>query len=227
MSETQFLSIKKTIDEIALRAGRDPQTITLVAVSKGHPQDLIDSAYKDGCREFGESRIQEALKKIAACPHDIQWHFIGTLQMNKVAKTIGRFVMIHSVDSLELAKKISQASLEKGTKTSVLLQLNTSGEKTKHGLKGSEWLSHLDELLALQGISIDGLMTIAPLVDDDEIIRSCFAELRKWRTTYQQQSSDQLFHHLSMGMSHDYKIAIEEGATILRIGTAIFGIQNC
>ncbi|HEY4832936.1 MAG TPA: YggS family pyridoxal phosphate-dependent enzyme [Waddliaceae bacterium] len=221
--DNYYLEIKEKIAEIARQNGREANEITLVAVSKGHSQEKITSVYQKGCHDFGENRVQEALRKIPSVPSDIHWHFIGTLQRNKVNKIIGKFKLIHSIDSFELAQKISQSSLEKGLITPMLLQVNTSGETSKHGLRGDSWLHYFEELLKLPAISIEGLMTIAPYVENKKIIRSCFSDLRKWRDAFASIAGRRCsLHHLSMGMSYDYRIAIEEGATILRIGAAIF-----
>ncbi|MBA3958663.1 MAG: YggS family pyridoxal phosphate-dependent enzyme [Parachlamydiaceae bacterium] len=198
-----------------------PSHIQLVAVSKGHPIESILSVYQTGCRDFGENRIQEALEKQTKMPSDIRWHMIGTLQLNKVRKAIGKFTLIHSVDTPELAQKISSCSLEQNLKTAILLQVNTSGELSKHGLSVEQWRKAFASVLALPGVHIEGLMTIAPLVEDKETIRRCFASLREFRDELEKQYKISL-PKLSMGMSHDYQIAIQEGATLLRIGSAIF-----
>ena len=219
-----LFQIQKEIEDIAQKCGRDPAEITLVAVTKGHPLEHVLPAYEAGCRDFGENRIQEALSKIPHSPQDLQWHLIGTLQKNKVRKIIGKFVLIHSVDSIDLAKKISECSQEGDVVTSVLLQANTSGEKAKHGLRPEEWKNNFEEVLQLPGISVKGLMTMAPFVSDESIVRRCFANLRELREDLQKIAGGEIIlPHLSMGMTHDYSLAIEEGATILRIGTAIFG----
>ena len=224
---SNYQEIKDRVSEIAQKSGRNLNEITLVSVSKGHSQEKISGVYQQGCRNFGESRVQEALEKIPFAPSDIRWHFIGSLQKNKVNKIIGKFNLLHSVDSLELAKKISESSLEKGFITPILLQVNTSGETSKHGQSGNDWLHDFEALLNLPAISLEGLMTIAPYVDDEKTIRNCFANLRKWKDVFASIAGNRCsLHHLSMGMSHDYQIAIEEGATILRIGTAIFGKRS-
>lgn len=210
-----YRHILDEISDIAQACRRDPKEITLVAVSKGFPWDAVEPAYHAGCRDFGESRLQEALAKIASAPVDIRWHLIGTLQKNKVAKAVGPFCLIHSVDTPELAAKIAQCSRERGVVTPILLQVNTSGEVAKHGLSEKLWQPHLEALLQLPAIRIEGLMTMAPFVEDEKEIRSCFARLRQMRDRYG-------LLHLSMGMSHDYRIAVQEGATLLRIGTALF-----
>jgi pyridoxal phosphate enzyme (YggS family) len=204
------------IAEVALKCGRDPAEIKLVAVSKGFSWEHVDPAYRAGCRDFGENRIQEALPKIDSAPEDIRWHLIGTLQKNKVKMAVDTFALIHSVDSIELAVKISEAAQEAGEVCSILLQVNTSGEVSKHGLSEAEWERHLPALLTMPRLRIEGLMTMAPMTEDIPLIRRCFANLRQMRDRLKLPPT------LSMGMSHDYSIAIEEGATLLRIGSALF-----
>jgi pyridoxal phosphate enzyme (YggS family) len=207
--------VLQQVQDIARQNQRDPDSITLVAVTKGHNPDEIQPLYDLGCRHFAENRVDAALEKMEKLPKDIQWHFIGSLQKNKVRKVIGKFALIHSVDTPELAKKISDCSLEAGLKTPILLQANTSGEESKHGLTFEEWQKKYPELVKYEGIVIKGLMTMAPLIDDEKIIRDCFAKLRHLGENLKLQQ-------LSMGMSHDYPLAIAEGATLLRIGSALF-----
>jgi len=210
-----YQSIQADVARIAETCGRKPQEITIVTVSKEHPWTEAASAYANGCRNFGENRLQEALEKQPQAPQDIQWHLIGTLQKNKVHKAIGKFALIHSVDSLDLAKKISISSADAKINTPILLQVNVSGESSKHGFSPTDCKSLFPQLKQLSHLKIEGLMTMAPFVEDEALIRRCFADLRTLR--------DELaLTELSMGMSHDYPIAIEEGATLLRIGTAIF-----
>ena len=221
--ETGYVQVRQSIKERALACGRDPQEITLIAVSKNYPVEAMSSVYQEGCREFGESRVQDALQKISQLPQDCHWHLIGSLQSNKVGKAITSFHLIHSVDTPQLAQAISRASEAKGIVPSILLQVNTSGEATKHGLSAEEWERQLDFVNQLTHIKVEGLMTMAPLTDDQEIIRSCFRQLYQLRERWQRCMRDSThFRHLSMGMSHDYLIAIEEGATLLRVGSAIF-----
>jgi PLP dependent protein len=219
-----YIKIKGRLEQIVTASGRTPDDITLVAVTKSFSLEHVLPSYKAGCREFGENKVQEALGKIQEAPDDIHWHLIGSLQKNKVRKVIGKFSLIHSVDSLELAEKISQCSEEKGICTNILLQVNTSGEESKHGLTCRQWRNRFDKILSLNNISIQGLMTIAPFTKDTTIVRNCFRKLREFRDELQEQvGDDTLLQHLSMGMTNDYPIAIEEGATIVRIGSAIFG----
>jgi hypothetical protein len=180
---------------------------TLVVVTKNHSIDEIMQVYNEGCRDFGENRLQEALPKIEALPKDIRWHFIGSLQRNKVNKVVENFSFIHSIDSLPLAEKIAAT----GKKIPCFLEVNTSGETSKHGFT----IEECEKLPKMEGIEIVGLMTMAPLTDDKRVIRSCFSKLRLLKEKLG-------LKFLSMGMSHDWRIALEEGATHLRIGSAIF-----
>jgi len=219
-------NLKTLVDKIATAAehsGRRPEDILLVAVSKGRSVEEVKEAYWAGCRDFGENRVQEALEKMEEAPSDIRWHFIGKLQKNKVNKVVGRFVLIHSVDSLELAARISRVSEEQGVKTAILLETNTSGEETKSGLTPEQWERVFSDVLALKGIEVDGLMTMAPLTEDESVIRRCFSELRLLRERLQQMAKNRAdLSTLSMGMTNDFPVAIQEGATLIRIGTAIF-----
>lgn len=222
-SAENYRKICDRIAESAAKCGRNLSEISLIAVTKNIPWVEVLPVYEAGCRNFAENRLPEAFLKQGESPEDVQWHFIGTLQKNKTRKIIERFSLIHSVDTPELAKKISENSLEDGTSTSILLQVNTSGEKSKHGLSSEEWAGAFEEVIQHKGILIEGLMTMAPLTEDHRVVRHCFSELRRTRekllTYFPNQNK---FLHLSMGMSHDFPIAIEEGATLLRIGSAIF-----
>lgn len=218
-----YRRIQEDMDTTAIRCGRIPSEISLIAVSKGYSWEHVLPAYDQGCRDFGENRLQEAFDKISAAPEDIRWHMIGTLQKNKVRKAVGHFALIHSVDTPELAAKISECSVEAGVVTPVLLQVNTSGEISKHGITAEEWRQAFDSLLELPGILLEGLMTMAPLTPDEAVIRQCFAHLRKFKEELANRAGNQAsMRHLSMGMSNDYRLAIAEGSTLVRIGTAIF-----
>lgn len=222
-SGNSYRKIKEHVSLLAKECHRDPNEITLLSVSKNFTWDQISSAYQSGCRNFGESKVQEALSKIEEAPKDILWHFIGNLQKNKVKKIIGKMSLIHSVDSLSLAEKISECSQNAEIITPILLQVNSSGEKTKNGLKASEWIDLFSTIETLPSLLIEGLMTMAPLTDDYTLIRKCFRETRELLETLNSMKKKNLLHHLSMGMSNDYPIAIQEGATIIRVGSAIFG----
>lgn len=216
---------RRVLDEIgeaALAGGRNPSDVLLVAVTKSVAWEKASELYRMGHRDFAENRLQKAFEMMSEAPSDCRWHLIGTLQTKKVRKAIGRFALIHSVDSISLLNSISKCSLEAETKTPVLLQVNTSGEASKHGMTTAECLSDYDQLSTLPGVLIEGLMTIAPLTDDVGAIRRCFSSLRQLRDQINDAYPQKRIHHLSMGMSNDFKIAIAEGATIVRLGTALF-----
>jgi pyridoxal phosphate enzyme (YggS family) len=218
---SRYALLRSHVDSVAKQCGRNPSEITIVAVSKQQPWERAREAYDAGCRDFGENRVPEALEKQEKAPPDVNWHFIGTLQKNKVKKVVGKFALVHSVDRPELASYISSLSVEAGVATRLLLQANTSGELSKHGLAPEEWMSAFQEIKNLPNVHIEGLMTMAPLTDDETVISETFANLRMLRDEIQQKF-DFRMPHLSMGMSQDYPIAIKEGATLLRIGSAIF-----
>ncbi|MBB64883.1 MAG: YggS family pyridoxal phosphate-dependent enzyme [Waddliaceae bacterium] len=217
--ELRYQRILKEVENAAKNSARDPSEVTVVAVSKRQPLEKIHELYRVGGREFGENRLQEALEKIEHCDESIHWHLIGSLQRKKVPKVIGRFHLIHSVDSFELAEKISDCSEQKETKTPILLQVNCSREESKHGFLAESFLSEYESLRNLPGIEIRGLMTMAPFIDQEKIVRGCFAELRQLRDKVGKEELPEL----SMGMSGDFHWAIAEGATIVRVGTSIFG----
>lgn len=211
-------------DDVAAHAaacGRSPGDIAIVAVTKAHPLDVIPQLYAAGCRDFGESRVQEFLPKKDAFTEPCRWHFIGSLQKNKASKIIGQCSLIHSVDSAELAEKISSLSVQSGCQTAVLLEVNTSGEASKHGFNKEELSLLFESLAFLPGIAIHGLMTMAPQGAPKAITAACFSCLRNLRDILAKSYSVPL-PILSMGMSGDYTIAIEEGSTLLRIGSALF-----
>lgn len=219
----KYSDLKIKVLNQAVACGRNPSEITVIAVSKGHPWNQIESVYMEGCRNFGESRFIEANEKMNVAPQDIEWHLIGTLQSNKVVKVVGKFSLIHSVDQPSLLAKISQVSEQREIETSVLIQVNTSGEQSKHGLSTDQWRKELAVLVDLPAINICGLMTMAPNTSDESIIRQAFKDLRLFRDELREMYGEiHSFHHLSMGMSNDYLIAVEEGATLLRIGSLLF-----
>lgn len=217
-------NIERLCGEIAAecaRAGRELSEITTVAASKYADADGIREAYDAGLRDFGENRIQEALAKMESLPDDINWHFIGHLQRNKVTKVVGKFGLIHSVDSLRLAEKINQVAGDRELIQRVMLEINISGEETKFGLD-----SHgIEELAAgvstMANIELTGLMTMAPFTADESVVRGVFRALRELRDTLSEKIGKPL-PNLSMGMTNDWRIAVAEGATHLRIGSAIF-----
>jgi len=214
-AENNYSALLEDIQAVALESKRKPEDISLVAVTKNRTLPFFKPFYNLGQKAFGENKVQELLEKIPNAPKDIKWHFIGNLQRNKVRKIIGKCSLIHSVDSYELAVKISECSLEANTTTPILLQVNTSLEISKNGLELEEWRKCFDKIICLKGIDVQGLMTMAPFSDNEILVRKCFSKLREFRDELSLQK-------LSMGMSHDYKWAIKEGATILRVGSLLF-----
>src|SRR6266568_6846722 len=209
------------IGEAARKVGRSPDEITLVAVSKTVPVELVKIAYNLGVTDFGENRVQEALPKIVEFhPQGMRWHMIGHLQTNKAGKVVGAFDAVQSVDSLHLAQALNRHA---GKRLPVLLQVNVSGEESKEGMPLDDAPMLARQIAALPAIEVQGLMTIAPLVENPEEVRPVFRRLRNLREQLQDELPLCSWQHLSMGMSDDYRVAIEEGATIVRIGRAIFG----
>ena len=218
-----YQAIKKEIELSARRCGRNPDEITLVAVTKQVTWQTASKLYDQRQRDFAENRVPEALAKQAEAPQDCRWHFIGPLQTNKLRKFAGKFAFIHSVHDEDLAEKLARVGRDMGISIPILLQANTSGETTKQGLNAESWKACFEKVMSLEGLSVKGLMTMAPLTNDEDAIRKCFRGLRILRDELRIISGNQAdLLHLSMGMSHDFKIAIEEGATLLRIGTALF-----
>lgn len=216
-----YTSVLERIEAALHRSQRRKEEVTLIAVTKNRSSEELLSLYHQGVRNFGENRQQELLLKKSNLPKDIHWHFIGTLQKNKVAKLLPEVVLIHSVDSFELAKKISSVSLAEKIAFPVLLQVNIAKEKSKHGFLEEEVERLFPLLQSLAALQIKGLMTLAPFTDDRELIRHTFKSLRLLRNRLEEKFGSFL-PELSMGMSQDFEIAIEEGATLLRIGSALF-----
>ena len=223
MLKQNLENVQKRIAAACLRAGRNVQELTLVLVTKGVAPDKIREVYDLGFRNFGENRVQEWLEKKKELPANIHWHMIGHLQSNKVKFGIGEFDLIHSIDSLKLAQEIGRQAQQKNLVGNGLIQVNTSGEATKHGLSPSAVSQTVGEVKKLAGIRIRGLMTIGPLTQDEKKTREAFHSLRLLRDQMKSEQPDLDWRYLSMGMSGDFEIAIEEGANLLRIGTAIFG----
>ena len=216
--------VRTRIVQAAQKAGRDPAEITLVAVSKTKPVELVEMAYNLGITNFGENRVQEALPKVEHFhPQDMRWHLIGHLQSNKAGKVVGPFSCIHSVDSLHLAQVLSRHAQEEGKQLAILLQVNVAGEASKEGLAPPDVHIVARQIAALPALRIEGLMTVAPLVQDTEEVRPIFRELRALRDRLREEISAGTWTQLSMGMTDDYTVAIEEGATLVRVGRAIFG----
>lgn len=219
---TRYSRLCDEVAALALRAGRLPTDIGIVAVTKAQPAEALWPLYRAGCRDMGESRLQEALpkKELLSGAVAIRWHLIGTLQKNKVSKAVGAFSLVHSVDSLALATKLAAASLHAGCTTSILLQVNTSHEASKHGFAIEALPETLAAILLLPGLAVHGLMTMAPADAPVGVTATCFAALRTLRDSVATPTLP--LPLLSMGMSDDYPIAIAEGATLLRIGSKLF-----
>jgi PLP dependent protein len=218
--------IRERIAGAALACGRSPLEITLLAISKTFPIEAVTQAIEAGQHHFGENRVQEAEAKIPAFRADsrLSWHLVGHLQSNKVRRAAELFDTIHSLDSIKLAMKLSEAGLARGRPISVLLEVKLGEEETKSGTARREVRDIVSAARGLPGLRLNGLMTIPPFFDDPEQTRPFFAELRQLKDTLEREHPGCLGEqHLSMGMSHDFEVAICEGATILRIGTAIFG----
>ncbi len=209
------------IREVAIRNGRNPDDILLVAVTKFATVEDIMEAYKLGHRDFGENYVQKVIPKMEKLPSDINWHFIGTVQKNKINKMLGKFVLVHSIDSIDIASAFEMRASRAGIEQPVLIEVKTSAEATKHGAEPGE-VEELAEFIGTKcpHLKLEGLMTMAPFTDDRGEISRCFEMAKKLK--------DKLgLKHLSMGMTNDWEIAIEYGATILRIGSAIFSKNAC
>ena len=216
--------VRSKIEEAARGVGRAVEEITLVAVSKTMPVELVKIAYNLGIADFGENRVQDAMPKIAEFhPRGMRWHMIGHLQSNKAGKVAGAFDAVQSIDSLHLAQVLNKHAEEEGKMLPVLLQINVSGEASKEGMTLEETPGIARQIGALASLKVRGLMTIAPLVDDPAEVRYVFRGLRELRERLQNEVAECSWDELSMGMTDDYSVAIEEGATIVRIGRAIFG----
>lgn len=214
--------IHEQIRAACLRAGRQESEVTLIAVTKTFPADRVREAFDAGQRDVGENRLQEAESKIPLLPAALRWHYIGQLQRNKVRKVLPLFAMIHSIDSLRLAQYTNELARELGLFPQVFLQINHAAEESKAGFSLEDLRASWESLLSLDRLEIVGLMTVPPAVDDAEQSRPWFAALRKLRDDLARQTNAPL-PYLSMGMSGDYVVAIEEGATHVRIGSAVFG----
>jgi PLP dependent protein len=220
--EANLNRVRNEIAQAAQVSGRKVTDIQLIAVTKTHPTEIVREAVDGGQLVFGESKVQEARAKIPLLPSNIRWHFIGHLQKNKIRHALPLFEMIHSVDSLELAQAIDRIAQEDGLHPRILLEVNVAGEGSKFGFKASTLRGELESLLLLPRLSIEGLMCIPPLAEEAETSRPYFVELRKLRDALEKEFQVKL-PQLSMGMTNDYRVAVEEGATLVRVGTAIFG----
>jgi len=224
----RLAEIRGRIAAAARSAGRDPSSIRLVAVSKTFPLDAVREAYAAGQRDFGENRVQEALQKIeAATDLEIRWHLLGHLQTNKVRKAAPAFSAIHSVDSVDLLQKIDAAAGDAGQAPQVLIQVDLAGEATKYGASPDEATRIFDAAASCRAARVAGLMTLPPIPESSEDARPWFRQLRELRDNWLAAGVPaSMLQELSMGMSADFELAVQEGSTLVRVGTAIFGSRH-
>ena len=219
--------VRKNIELACKEAGRDPKEVTLISVSKTKPVSMLQEAYDAGSRDFGENKVQEIMDKVPQLPSDIRWHMIGHLQRNKVKYIVDKVALIHSVDSLRLAETIEHEAAKHNVTVPVLIEVNVAQEESKFGLKTEEVLSLVESVAAFPHIHIEGLMTIAPYVEDPEENRGILRQLKKLSVDIAAKNINNVnMSVLSMGMTGDYQVAVQEGATMVRVGTGIFGERN-
>lgn len=227
MLKENYAKVQKNIEAACMKAGRSRDSVTLIAVSKTKPVSDIMEIYEAGSREFGENKVQELMAKEPELPQDINWHLIGHLQSNKVKYIVGKVKMIHSVDSVKLAETISKESVKHNVTSDILIEVNVAEEESKFGVGLNDALPLIESIASLPNIRVCGLMTIAPFVDDPEENRPVFRKLKQLSVDIAAKNIDNVsMGVLSMGMTIDYMVAIEEGATHVRVGTAIFGERN-
>jgi len=236
--EENLMRVQSQVAEAALRAGREPEEVTLVAVTKTHAADVVLAAYEAGARHFGENRPREGISKITALePYLVDapptWHMIGHIQSRKARHVVTHYDIVHAVDRLKIAHRLSRYADEAENELPVLLECNISGEGSKYGFPLEGWeedetrqqgfFSAVVEILELPGLRVGGLMTMPPYVDDPEEVRPLFVSLRHLREALRERFPSEDWRHLSMGMTNDFEVAVEEGATMVRVGRGIFG----
>lgn len=227
MLKENLENVEEKIQEACRRSGRNREDITLIAVSKTKPIETLQHAYDLGVRVFGENKVQELSEKYDALPDDIHWHMIGHLQRNKIKYIIGKTELIHSVDSLRLAEAIEKEAAKRNLTADVLMEVNIAQEESKFGLLPEEVDEFIEKVQKLPHLQVKGLMTIAPFVENPEENREVFAQLKKLSVDIATKNAHNItMSILSMGMTNDYQIAIEEGATMIRVGTGIFGARD-
>lgn len=218
--------VRERIETARERAGRT-QRVTLVAVTKTHPAEVVRAAREAGIEDVGENRVQELERKVEEVGREgLRWHLIGHLQRNKVRAALPLFDLLHSLDSLRLAEKLSEEAVAAGREVRALVQVNTSGEESKYGFSADASLDALGEICELPGLRIEGLMTMAPFTEEEAILRATFAAARRLQEEAGRQISGFQPLELSMGMSNDFEIAVEEGSTLVRLGTVLFGERD-
>lgn len=219
--------VRRNIQLACERVGRSPDEVTLICVSKTKPVSMIEESYAVGEREYGENKAQELKEKYEVLPEDCHFHMIGHLQTNKIKYILNRACLIHSVDSLHLAQALEEACARKNTECNILIEVNVAGEDSKFGVSGEETLNLVKEIARLPHVHIQGLMTIAPFVDNPEDNRIHFRNLHKLYIDIGSENIDNVsMNVLSMGMTGDYQVAVEEGATHVRVGTGIYGARD-
>jgi PLP dependent protein len=216
--------VRRRIEAACARAGRDPSSVTLVGVTKTQPPEVVAEAARAGLSLLGENKVQEAKAKIPLCPGRLRWHMVGHLQSNKCRDAVALFEMIQSVDSLPLAEEINRRAEQAAKTMPVLLEVNAVGEASKFGYTPERLLAELAQLNALPRLEVQGLMTVPPWTPDPEKVRGVFRQMRELKARCEHLLGAP-FPHLSMGMSGDFEVAIEEGATMIRVGTALFGAR--
>lgn len=222
-----LLDVHYDIEKACNNSGRKVEDVTLISVSKTKPIEMLKEAYEAGSREFGENKVQELVDKYDQMPTDVHWHLIGHLQTNKVKYIVDKVYLIHSVDSLKLAKEISKEAVKKNVVCNILVEVNVADEESKFGVSTENTESLIREIALLPNIKVRGLMTVAPFVEDSEENRPVFKELYQLFVDIKGKNIDNVFmDFVSMGMSGDYKVAVEEGATHIRVGTKIFGARE-
>lgn len=227
MIKENIKQVEKNIENACQKAARDAAEVTLIAVSKTKPVSMLEEAYECGCRHFGENKVQELVEKYEVMPKDIKWHMIGHLQRNKVKYIVDKVYLIHSVDSLRLAEEISKEAVKKNVNVNILVEVNVAEEESKFGTTSEAAIELVQDISSLPNISIKGLMTIAPYVENAEENRQYFAKLRQLSVDIMNKNIDNVsIGVLSMGMTGDYQVAVEEGATYVRVGTGIFGERD-
>lgn len=227
MIRENLKQVEQTLAAACRKAERQRDEVTLIAVSKTKPVDLLKEAYAAGIRDFGENKVQELLDKIPEMPSDIRWHMIGHLQRNKVKYIVDRVYMIHSVDSLRLAEEISREAVRKNVQVNILIEVNVAQEESKFGVALQEASELVEKISMLPSLRIQGLMTIAPFTENAEENREVFEKLKQLSVDIAEKNIDNVsMNVLSMGMTGDYAVAAEEGATCVRVGTGIFGERD-
>lgn len=227
MVKENYNYVKQQVEETAKACGRDPKEITLIAVSKTKPLENIEELIEIGVEDFGENKVQELCDKYEHVSQPVRFHLIGHLQTNKVKYIVDKACLIHSVDSLKLAQTIQKEAAKKQVIAQILIEVNVAEENSKFGLHAEDVIPFIQEISTMPNLHVNGLMTIAPFVDDPEDNRKYFRTLKQLSLDITSKNIDNIdMNVLSMGMTNDYKVAIEEGATMVRVGTAIFGARN-